>query len=475
MAFGWILGRRRDASKKAVEGGAELQNQDQPVEDGSIGLADIRVSIEEGLVMAFGPLGDPLPPQHLKDACAKQPEAKLRLPDGRAVDHDRLIDVLEAQQKGPLAERPNDPWVQAMLSAEGGFEPAPPECLAGEDSEGKSILGGRLTLGIPGGEVITLCDAHPGSTRRGQPAKLMVDGEPVSVEKVLCQAGLDNQGDDASMKPSLAVTKPGDAIPVLLGNDVEARLETASAPWEGDAKVDLFLSCGRQVSIDDLAGLLKDSHPLAALLATDNSETSYPLLADLEPGFDLARATIVMVSDIPDGWSLSNGLQSEQGAWMLDPSDLSTTLVYLSGSHQDAAALTIKVISIVGHDGTLEEQIRKVAIPPVPNQETSEPEMPPAPSSPISLIFDVSDIGSTGSAKAFLVRGIPEKASLSVGTYDPSVKGWVLKPGELDQLAIRDLDRQTATIEVELAAIYLDQDGPSRVDVIAKKTIAPES
>ncbi len=472
MALGWVFGKRRDVSAEAVEGKAEPQNRRRPATSNSIDPADIRLSIEDGLVMTFGPHGDPLPPQLLKETCGKHRGAGLCLPDGSLADHDRLISVLEAQQKGKLAERPSDEWVRAMLVAEGGFELAPPECLAREDSEGKTVLGGRLTLAMPGGETITLHDAHPGSARLGSPARLVVDGEPVSIEKAVCQAGLDSQGGDEAMLPSLAITQPDGQITVSFDNDVAARLETAAASWEGEAKVDLFLGDGRPVSIDDLARMLREDYGLAALLETNNVEMSYPLLSDQTPDFDLLRATVVMVSDIPEGWSLSHGLQSEEGAWMLDPSDLAKTSVQVPGSHQDTAVLTIKVLSIVGPDGSLEEQVKNVVIPPDLNQASSDAEEPPAQAPSIPLIFDAADVGSAAPAKAFLVRGIPERGSLSAGTYDSSVKGWVLKPAELDRLAILGLDHQREAIDVELTAIYLDQEGPSQADVIARKTIA---
>lgn len=488
MAFTWILGKRFRPAEDTVEDelrparqredGQDEQNQDQNQrhQDSALSLADIMLSVEDGLVMAFGPHGDPVPPELLMDACSAQPEGELRLPNGFAVDHERLIEVLKAQQNNPLAERPTDRWVEAMLGAEGGFEPTPTACLASEEAEGKSMLASRLALDMPGGETITLCDAHPGNARLGAPVKLLIDGKPMSIEAALGRAARDEPGDGLSSIPEALITRRGDAMTLLLGDQVEARLETTSSVWDGEAKVDLLSSDGRQVAIDDLTALPKDVPPPCTSPEESASAASYPLLGRDGPAFDLERGTIATVSDMPDGWSLTAGLESEKGSWMLDPSDLKSTSVQMSGADAGPRNLTIEVISIVGRDGTLEKQTRTVVIPPVANAGGTEPRAASAPcdepSSDVRLAFDEAAICQAALADALLLRGIPEGASLSAGICDPGVKGWIVRPAFLDQLVIRDLDQETKTIEIELSAIYLGQEGPPRADVIARKSIS---
>lgn len=476
MAFSWILGRR---SKPVAEASPEEVNpllQEAGHEGGDIDLTEIKLSIEDGLVMAFSPKGDPISPSLLKETRAKQPLAEIRLPDGVVIDQKRLIDVIDAQQKSPLAEKSADNWVRAMLGAEGSFEPATAEQLASEEAEGKSMLGGKLILDMPGGETITLRDAHPGDARHEQPAKLLLDGKPLSIGEALRKNDEKEASVTLSSLPNPVVTQKEGAITLLWDDGVEAKLEQASSAWEGEAKVELFLKDGRQVSIDDVMTLLQNlALPEDRMSEADMPVRQYPLLADLESPFDLTRATIVRVSGMPDGWSLTAGIQSEQGAWMLDPSDLMETSVQVAGLQGEASSLEIDVISIVGHDGSLKKQTRTVVISPLQGDVTATSIFAPAPDdeppSAYRLEFGEAETSLAISADALLLLGIPDGVSLSAGTFDPSVGGWVLKPSELGDLVMRDLDRHVGTIEIELKAIHLDQGRQPRADVISKRTI----
>lgn len=484
MAFSWILGRRKKPIEDGVDdssksSGKPVEGQGDGFEDGAISLADIKLTIEKGLVMAFGPEGDPITPEILKEACARQPDASLRLPDGFDVNRQRLIDVIDAQQGGKLAEQPSDDWIKAMLGAEGGFEQASPACLQREISEGKSMLVGRLTLDMPGGEKITLCDAHPGNARHSVPAKLMIDDKPLSITEALQRSGTAEPDETSSSMQNPVLTRQGDVLTLCLGEKLQAQLEPAEATWEGEAKVDLFLSDGRQVSVDDLSSLLTDMSPAHTPSALRVSGAKYPLLGESEFSFDLEHATIVMVADMPDDWSLTTGTQSERGLWILDPSNLADTVVRIPATQEGSRSLTVKVISIVGHDGTLEKQTRTVVMPPKKRDADIEAESPsPAvgrqdePSPLVPLALDEAERQLAGQADALLLRGVPKGACLSAGIFDPSVKGWVLKPDQLDRLVVRKLDPEVAAFEIELRSIHLDRDGRSRTEIIAMKTVA---
>jgi hypothetical protein len=289
-----------------------------------------------------------------------------------------------------------------MLGVEGRFQEASPAALAKEDSEGKSMLAGRLSLDMPGGDTITLLDAHPGSARFGAPIRLVVDGLPHALEDVLGRAASDQPVPGSSGALAPVITRHGDAVALRLGETVEAGLETTEAVWDGAPMVDLFLNDGRPVAIDDLAAV------------------------------------------------------SVAGA----------------GSH----SLTVSVMSTVGDDGKLEKQSRTVTLPlasgdaaPALSPAASRSERRPA--SAVPLVFDEAVTCRAVLADALLVRGIPDGASLSAGIFDASVKGWVLRPSLLHKLQVLDLDQGTRSIEIELTAVHLDQEGRSRARVIARKTL----
>ena len=69
---------------------------------GSLDLALVRAVIEDGLLMVFGPDGDPIPPEIFAVAAAEQPDAGIRLRDGLRVAAGRIAVVLDAQRRGHL-------------------------------------------------------------------------------------------------------------------------------------------------------------------------------------------------------------------------------------------------------------------------------------------------------------------------------------------------------------------------------------
>jgi hypothetical protein len=103
---------------------------EQPV----LALEQMRLSIEDGLLMVFGPEGDPVPPRAFSAAAATDPDGRLELPDGSAVPASRVAAVLSAQVLGRLGrvERSNE-WIIAMLREGCGPEAASEEELRAED------------------------------------------------------------------------------------------------------------------------------------------------------------------------------------------------------------------------------------------------------------------------------------------------------------------------------------------------------
>jgi hypothetical protein len=85
--------------------------------------------------MAFGPEGDPIPPRLIEELCAGVDGSRLRLKGGHIVDSQRALAVFEAQQRGSLADRKNNRWVESFLGVNGGFESTPPELLEQEPDD----------------------------------------------------------------------------------------------------------------------------------------------------------------------------------------------------------------------------------------------------------------------------------------------------------------------------------------------------
>ncbi len=118
MAFSWFLKKQR-----REPAGDRHEDSSQDV------AATICLRVDQGLLMAFGPDGDPMPPSLVKSACAADPKGTLQLESGKTVDRRCVLNVLDAQQQAPLSEEPSDGWIDAMLCLGGAFEPTPPELL----------------------------------------------------------------------------------------------------------------------------------------------------------------------------------------------------------------------------------------------------------------------------------------------------------------------------------------------------------
>lgn len=474
MAFTWILGKRYEPVEDPSEGEEVGSLREMvPNEKATINVAEMRLSIEDGLLMVYGPCGDPVPLLYLKEALVKQPSAKIRLPNGFAVNHKRLVDVIEAQQKGPLAATPTDRWIKAMLGADGSFEPTSANLLESEDAGIKAILPGKLTLDMPGDRTLTLRDIHPGDGCPENPVRLVLDNQAISIEALLDRASKD---DATKGRGHPMIARRGEEVALLLAETIEARLEPAPIIWEGEAKVDFALGDGRDVSVADLLAMLEDASALKDRPLEGEPARTYPLCSVQEEPFDLQGATIILVSGMPDQWSLTEGLQSEHGDWMLDPSALEMASVEIRGAIPEAITLEIKVISLVGRQGSLKKQTREVVMPPREDDRLTEPAVSSNDddrrNSPLHLGFDEAEICLAVSADALLLRGIPEGASLSAGKYDHSVQGWILMPDQLQGLVVHDLEQNGQPIDIELKAIHLDPKGQPRTDVIRKKTIS---
>ena len=149
----------------------------------------MRLTIEDGLVMVFGPENDPVPPYAFAAAAAARPDALVGLPDGTTTAASRVATVLGAQILGRLGgARQGAAWILAMLRDGGRPEDASEDALsaeqdvlgalatdAGDLATGREPEGGDQTISrehewAPAGEADTALPTSPdedrGTTRR---------------------------------------------------------------------------------------------------------------------------------------------------------------------------------------------------------------------------------------------------------------------------------------------------------------------
>jgi hypothetical protein len=133
-------------------------------EEPSLDLETVSAVLEGGLLMVFGPDGDPLPPRAFCIAAAGQPDAGIRIGGDARARAGRVAAVLEAQRAGRLSAGDGDAgaWIEAML----GLGPQPAMCgrfeLQAEDGACEIMrCGDGIRISIVGGRPLLLSPARP--------------------------------------------------------------------------------------------------------------------------------------------------------------------------------------------------------------------------------------------------------------------------------------------------------------------------
>jgi hypothetical protein len=112
----------------------------KPAERDGLALSQMRPAIEEGLLMVFGPDGDPVPPRVFAAVAAADPAALLELPDGTTVPAARIAAVLSTQVLGRLGRfSQGSEWILAMLREAGRPEPASEDELRAEQDASDAL------------------------------------------------------------------------------------------------------------------------------------------------------------------------------------------------------------------------------------------------------------------------------------------------------------------------------------------------
>lgn len=481
-------------------------SQTEAEDSGALDLSLMRAAIEDGILMVFGPDGDPVPPQPFGAAAAEQPHAEVRLTDGPRIRADRIAAVLTAQLGGRLGsgQGNDEAWIKAML----GIGPRPEEARA-EDllSEGRSVeviaFGKELMMTSSVGGTFLIAEARsttPPSIRlRG------ADGAPVSVadlvHRLLGRTALDNA--DGKRPQVNEVTLPDcrtwiedGALVIDLPEVGAVRFVRADPGADGQPAVSVFMPDGDTATIEELLGALSRSptSPSAAALRSKEAEPTItdrsvggdpdpalessdppgmsaqqmPLPVDLPGSFaaGLQDVALVVIRGLPHGASLSAGVASGDGSWQLSPQDLTGLSLTPPPGWTLDFALEVVTITVQNRDGELASASRTVL---VPFQATSG--RPPR--APIPIVVDPQLLSAQDvSLDAIVVRDMPPEATLSAGAHDPEIGGWVLLPRQMSGLTLTPGIGQIEDFTLTLLGISLS-DGRARSRLLAQIPVAP--
>jgi hypothetical protein len=418
--------------------------------EGSLDLGLVRAVIEDGLLMVFGPDGDPIPPEIFAVAAAEQPDARIDVRDGLRVAAERIAAVLDAQMRGHLGSAQggaDHAWIEAMLGV--GPQPAmaEDEDLLAEDGAVKVVAFGKeLLITSTSGESFLIAQArsrHPHSI-----CLRLANAGPIAVSDLVARllAGPGAHRSDAAFAhrdefaaPDCRASLKGDELVIDLPTIGQVHLARSLEDAGAGALASVFMSNGETATLDDLARDIGRPAPLRTAAASDQAlapriaapTRAVPLSLALPAGGGTGPdgVALVLVRGLPEAASLSAGVGGGDGSWLLSPQDLSGLSLMLPAGSAADRPLEIVAISVASRDGELTSASGTVVVP----AESDALEVAPA---PIALGLNPHALGEGGAFDVIVVLDAPAGASLSPATYDAAIDAWVVLPRQLAELCV---------------------------------------
>jgi hypothetical protein len=487
----------------------------------ALDLGLVRAVIEDGLLMVFGPDGDPVPPEIFGAAATEQPNAAVQWQDGRQVAAARVAAALGAQTRGHLGsgrDGVNDAWIEAML----GIGPQPEmaetqDLLAEERAVGVIAFGKELLITSPTEETFLIAE---GRSRLPESIGLRLASEgPIAMSDLVARmlASARGQGSeeastnpDECAAPACRARIEGDALVIDLPTVGQVHLAHSIDDTGTDAVATMFRSSGETATIADLARALgypaapppapgpeRVETPVAApppAPEPDRVETpvaapptrSVPLHLAL-PDVGAAGPSgvaLVVVRGLPQAASLSAGVDSGDGSWLLSPRSLAGLSLTVPPGLTVDLRLEVVAISVASNEGALTSAAHTLVVPlradaitaapapiaaaPAPIAAAPAPiAAAPAPiaaaPAAIALGLDPQALSQSEPFDAVIVLDLPAGATLSCGTHDPVIDAWVVRPRELAELSVRPARGHNQDFTLSLFGVCLQpgsQAGP---------------
>ncbi|MGH6920217.1 MAG: hypothetical protein ACREJ0_21230, partial [Geminicoccaceae bacterium] len=464
-----------------------------PVEGAGLPLEQMRLTIEDGLVMIFGPENDPVPPYAFAAAAAARPDARVGLPDGTTAAASRVATVLGAQILGQLGgAQQGAAWILAMLRDGGRPEDASEDALSAEQAvQGAAAAatvatdaGDFATGREPEGGDQTASLEHERTPAAGADVTLPTpQDEDSEYHEALDQTSLDQAAARIELTPDAALPPLALDLEELASTDASLDLDFSDDRFAADrldrepddmpalrGSADLPHAAAPPEADEPVAG---DPEPERADFCADDGRApeQSPGRAPLPSGpaaveaadvervdLDPESMALVVIRGVPEGARLSTGMRDEDGSWSISPLDLSTVTISLAaqGSGHGAAGASAEVdgdLNITGialtEDGELVAISETVPLAdyladpasgdaaPMQGGGTRPANDPASALAPRALALEVDTRAWAGERfDALVIRDLPAGARLSVGAYDPAIAGWVLRPQDLSALAI---------------------------------------
>jgi hypothetical protein len=345
--FGTFGSRRSNVATNRSGSAGTVAPDAAPARRDALSLENIRLVIEDGLLMALGPEGDPVPPDAFRAAVSAKADAAITLDGVGKVSAEKALAVLQAQTDGVLAAGENtDGWILAML----GIGPQPEMASDGDmqaeadaqtveseaearprksDEPDREASRERLLSPIP----LSIVPPCPEGLEPARVTMVALSGLP---DGCILSAGSDEGHGRWLLSPTdldgLLLQVPHDCPESVLIK-VTAIAITGQGGDLASAQADLRLDCRPASPLSNVDQELTPSAPRSVSV-----DLAPELLSD--PAND-----VLVIRGVPDGISLSAGVHDGSiGGWVLRPTEASGLRIEaVTGS---PARFTITILGI---------------------------------------------------------------------------------------------------------------------------------
>jgi hypothetical protein len=390
----------------------------RPAEEHGLALGQMRLTIEDGLLMVFGPDGDPVPPKAFTAATAADPAALLDLPDGTTAPASRIAAVLRAQVLGRLGRSAQgSEWILAMLSEAGRPQPASEDQLRAEQDASGAVGGVESQLTVT---------ADAGGSAAGAPPES--DDQATSF---YCEQIAAAEADAAPATPRLELDSEKRAA-----DDMPDAVRPAQADAKEDAK-----AVAERTEVDPDRTALGVARGLSTGVRVDDGSWFSSLR-------NLSTLTIARGA----GPGSKRGARAPGGR-----GDLRTRTVPLAERPGDSGAENRGARGRDKGEPGLMQKSGAGAADSVAGSPRSRT---------VALGLSPQALAGEG-FHALVVRDVPAGARLSAGAYEAALDGWVMQPQDLGTLTISAPPELRADFTVTLMGIALRPGDPNAVRILA--------
>jgi hypothetical protein len=264
-------------------------------------------------------------------------------------------------------------------------------------------------------------------------------------EGATLSAGTDNGDGTWTLGPNqidgLTITPPQN-----FSGDFE--LTVAATSTDGDDTATIVRAF--TVDVDAVA----DAPELIVSDAHGDEDTAIPLDIDtLLADTDGSETLSLTISNVPEGATLSAGIDNGDGSWTLGPDQVDDLTITPPHNFSGEIELSVAATSTDGDDAAVAARTLTVAVAPVADApELSLTDASGAEDSAIPLDIDASLAqGDEGMRLSVTISNVPEGATLSSGV-DNGDGSWTLSPEQLDGLTITPPANFSGTFDLDVEA-----------------------